>query len=183
MASRDNNNPLLHLPCNTLRPAHEKDPDATSRRPGADVRVWPHCGHRTRCIGAGIWDRVSLSHHCTRRTLLKLLSIIFVHGLGSNPDTTWRARRVDSLHVKAGCPRSTDDQYVNWVSEFLPHDLPSTVCKDMRIFFYNYDSYWKRDALKTGLSEFGGKLLEEVKTKLRQTEEVRRAGGLVPNVY
>src|ERR1700709_2826804 len=60
MASRDNDNPLLHLPCNTLRPAHEEDPDATSRRPGADIRVWPHCGRRTR-LTAGIWDRVSLS--------------------------------------------------------------------------------------------------------------------------
>jgi hypothetical protein len=102
-----------------------------------------------------------------------------VHGLGSNPDTTWLARRVDSLQDEAVRPRSTDDQYVNWVSEFLPSDLPPTVRKDTRIFFYNYDSYWKRDALHTGLSELGGKLLEQVETKLRQTEEVRRAGGLV----
>ncbi|RDW58624.1 hypothetical protein BP6252_13100 [Coleophoma cylindrospora] len=94
------------------------------------------------------------------------IDIIFVHGLGSNPDTTWRAKRVDLLHDKAGCP-----EYVNWIREFLPHDLPPTVGKDTRIFFYNYDSYWKRDALKTGLGELGGKLLEEVKTKLRQTEE------------
>ncbi|RDW56494.1 hypothetical protein BP5796_13135 [Coleophoma crateriformis] len=99
------------------------------------------------------------------------IDIIFVHGLGSNPDTTWRARKVDLLHDKAGCPRSTNDEYVNWISEFLPHDLPPTVCKDTRILFYNYDSYWKRDALKTGLVELGGQLLEEVKTKLRQTEE------------
>jgi hypothetical protein len=97
-----------------------------------------------------------------------------VHGLGSNPDTTWRARRVDPLQDEASRPQSTDDQYVNWVSEFLPSDLPPTVRKDTRIFFYNYDSYWKRDALHTGLSELGGNLLEQVRTKFRQAEEVRR---------
>jgi hypothetical protein len=105
-----------------------------------------------------------------------------VHGLGSNPDTTWRARRVNPQQDKAARPRTTEDQYVNWVSEFLPCDLPPTVRKDTRIFFYNYDSYWKRDALHTGLLELGGNLLEQVKTKLRQTEEVRRVGGLVQGV-
>lgn len=105
-----------------------------------------------------------------------------MHGLGSNPDTTWRARRVESLQDEFTRPQPTDDQYVNWVSEFLPSDLHPTVRKDTRIFFYNYDSYWKRDALHTGLSELGGNLLEQVKTKLRQTEEVRRVGGLVPCV-
>jgi len=121
-------------------------------------------------------------HRCARRLLLTPLSIIFVHGLGSNPDTTWRARRVDPLQDEAARPRSTDDQYVNWISEFLPTDLPPTARKDTRIFFYNYDSYWKRDALHTGLSELGGKLFEQVKTKLRQTEEVKRLGDLVPCV-
>ena len=105
-----------------------------------------------------------------------------MHGLGSNPDTTWRAKRVDPLQGKAARARSTDDQYVNWVSEFLPSNLPPTIRKVTRIFFYNYDSYWKRDALHTGLSELGGTLFEQVKTKLRQTEQVRRVGGLVPCV-
>jgi hypothetical protein len=96
-----------------------------------------------------------------------------VHGLGSNPDTTWRARRLDPLQDEAARPRSTDDQYVNWVSEFLPSDLPPAVRKDTRIFFYNYDSYWKRDALRTRLRDLGNGLLEQVKTDIRQTEEVR----------
>ncbi|MCJ1307315.1 hypothetical protein MMC25_000961 [Agyrium rufum] len=99
------------------------------------------------------------------------IDIIFVHGLGSNPDTTWRARRVDPLQDKDVHPRYTDEQYVNWVSEFLPSDLSPTVRTDTRIFFYNYDSYWKRDALHTGLLELGGNLLEQVRTQLRQTEE------------
>ncbi|CAG8376302.1 unnamed protein product [Penicillium salamii] len=66
-----------------------------------------------------------------------------------------------------------DEQYVNWVSDFLPHDLPHEIRKDVRIFFYNYDSYWKRDAIYTRLSTIANGLLEQIDSKLSQSQRER----------
>lgn len=96
-----------------------------------------------------------------------------MHGLGSNPDTTWRAKRLNRRRDSALDPLSIDSKYVNWVSEFLPSDLPINAREDTRVFFYNYDSYWKRDALHTRLSVLGDGLLERVRMEIRSTEEVR----------
>ncbi|KAI9658004.1 MAG: hypothetical protein M1821_002664 [Bathelium mastoideum] len=99
--------------------------------------------------------------------------IVFVHGLGSNPDTTWQAEQpVDAFKTADTNTRSAHRQYVNWVSEFLPIDLASTSQKDIRIYFYNYDSYWKRDAIRTRLRNLGNELLEHI-TKIRQSEQER----------
>jgi hypothetical protein len=67
--------------------------------------------------------------------------------------------------------QSDGERYVNWVSEFLPNDLPTTACKDTRIFFYNYESFWKRDAVKTRLWDLANDLLEHIKT-IRRSEGV-----------
>ncbi|KAJ4298025.1 hypothetical protein N0V90_005924 [Kalmusia sp. IMI 367209] len=82
------------------------------------------------------------------------IDIIFVHGLGSNPDTTWGPK--DS----------------NWISQFLPTDIPVALHKDVRIFFYNYDSYWKRDAVQTRLRNLGESLLGDMNSGIRRTEDV-----------
>ncbi|KAL9628429.1 MAG: hypothetical protein Q9164_007280 [Protoblastenia rupestris] len=82
------------------------------------------------------------------------IDIIFVHGLGSNPDTTWGPR---------------DGQ--RWVSDFLPQDIPTSFHKDIRIFFYNYDSYWKRDAVQARLWSLGKSLLDQITSEIRGTEE------------
>ncbi|KAF2015045.1 TPR-like protein [Aaosphaeria arxii CBS 175.79] len=98
------------------------------------------------------------------------IDIIFVHGLGSNPDTTWG-------------PRES-----NWVNDILPQDIPVELQKDVRIFFYNYDSYWKRDAIQACLQSFAHGLLDNVALVIRKTEneQTRRLlfvghsyGGLV----
>jgi hypothetical protein len=103
--------------------------------------------------------------------MLKFSSIIFVHGLGSNPDTTWGARRpqnpVDQIE---GTP--SDEQYVNWVKEFLPNDLPLEIRKEARIFFYNYDSYWKKDAVYTRLPTIGNNLLEHIDGQIHRSKNV-----------
>ncbi|KAJ4288935.1 hypothetical protein N0V90_011276 [Kalmusia sp. IMI 367209] len=78
--------------------------------------------------------------------------IIFVHGLGSNPDTTWGPK--DS----------------NWVESLLPEDIPAALHKDLRIFFYNYDSYWKRDAVQARLWTLGKSLLDRIGSEMRATE-------------
>ncbi|CAG8018098.1 unnamed protein product [Penicillium salamii] len=92
------------------------------------------------------------------------VDIIFVHGLGSNPDTCWQAK---STTKTSG---STEDEHVNWVSDFLPHDLPREIREDVRIFFYNYESYWMRDAVHTRLSTIANGLLEHIDSKLCQSQ-------------
>ena len=77
-----------------------------------------------------------------------------MHGLGSNPDTTWG-------------PKGS-----NWVSDFLPHDIPLEFHKEIRIFFCNHDSYWKRDAVRTRLWRLGRSLVDGVCSQIRRTEEV-----------
>ena len=91
--------------------------------------------------------------------LTQASSIIFVHGLGSNPDTTW------GLKDK------------NWVNHFLPEDIPVEAQNDIRIFFYNYDSYWKRDAVQTRLWRLGKGLLDRIGSEIRATEDVGALGA------
>ncbi|KAM0362811.1 hypothetical protein ACHAPK_011498 [Fusarium culmorum] len=91
------------------------------------------------------------------------IDIIFVHGLGSNPDTTWRAKRpLATTDIPKKAPAESEE-FVDWVSEFLPDDLPAVIQKNVRIFYYNYDSYWKRDALYTRLANLGDELLEHIR--------------------
>ncbi|KAJ5503479.1 hypothetical protein N7463_006353 [Penicillium fimorum] len=99
------------------------------------------------------------------------VDIIFVHGLGSNPDTTWRAGKFTNSSHPTNENRPNSEQYVNWVSDFLPSDLPHEVRQDARIFFYNYDSYWKRDAVYTRLQSVGTHLLEHIDGQIRQSKQ------------
>ncbi|KAK3324839.1 P-loop containing nucleoside triphosphate hydrolase protein [Apodospora peruviana] len=99
--------------------------------------------------------------------------IIFVHGLGSNPDTTWRATKLVAT-VDTREEAATDNaQFVNWVSDFLPIDILEATNTDVRIFFYNYDSYWKRDAVYTRLANLGNELLEHINEGIRMSEMER----------
>ncbi|KAG9235722.1 P-loop containing nucleoside triphosphate hydrolase protein, partial [Amylocarpus encephaloides] len=89
--------------------------------------------------------------------------IIFIHGLGSNPDTTWQA---------TASPESSE--HVTWVRDFLPVDLASNGGQqDIRLFFYNYDSYWKRDALPERLATLGSALVAWITSKIRTTDAER----------
>ncbi|KAI9771112.1 MAG: hypothetical protein M1840_002463 [Geoglossum simile] len=98
------------------------------------------------------------------------VDIIFVHGLGSNPDTTWGPRR----------HRNRDTTAAQMTS-----DSRGKACWTFEIFFYNYDSYWRRDAVRTRLWNTGKSLLDRVATEIRRTEEVNMSiiklayGGLV----
>jgi hypothetical protein len=105
-------------------------------------------------------------------------SIVFVHGLGSNPDTTWRAENQAPRIATGADPQPDSERYVNWVSDFLPDDLSQAAGKDIRMYFYNYDSYWKRDAIQTRLSTLANGLLDHI-GRIRQSKEVRiKHGGL-----
>lgn len=110
-------------------------------------------------------------------------SIIFVHGLGSNPDTTWRARKPTTTpNVPEEALPDISERYVTWVSDFLPGDLLPATRRDVRMFFYNYDSYWKRDALYTRLSVLGNGLLEHISGEIRLSEEVSIDNGPGPGI-
>ncbi|KJK63773.1 Tetratricopeptide repeat [Aspergillus parasiticus SU-1] len=89
--------------------------------------------------------------------------IVFVHGLGSNPDTTWRARTSTKT-------TGASTEYPTWVSDFLPDDLSLPGRQDVRIFFFNFDSFWKRDAVQTRLANIGNDLLEHITNTIRRSE-------------
>jgi hypothetical protein len=62
----------------------------------------------------------------------------------------------------------------NWITHFLPDDLPQEVLPHTRAFFYNYDSYWYRDALEAQLWDLGERLLFHVSSEIQKCEKVSR---------
>ena len=88
-----------------------------------------------------------------------------MHGLGSNPDTTWGA--TSTSHQPSDTV--TDGR---WVDQFLPEDIPEQLQQHVRIYFYNYDTYWKRDAVQTRLTNVGNNLLARLDSALRETDKV-----------
>ncbi len=109
-------------------------------------------------------------------------SIIFVHGLGSNPDTTWRARK-DPIKPPESQPdpesRSGHQEYICWITDFLPEDIDAASRQKIRVFFYNHDSYWQRDAAQDRLWNLGNNLLHHISSRIRRTEEVNIIPPLV----
>ena len=85
---------------------------------------------------------------------------MFVHGLGSNPDTTWTAR----------APGSSKDK-VCWVTDFLPEDIPPQMRDDVRLYFCNHNTFWKRDAVQVELVDLGEDLLQNLRT-IRRHQDV-----------
>jgi hypothetical protein len=51
---------------------------------------------------------------------------------------------------------------INWITDLLPHDLQPNLLPDTRLFHYNYDSYWFRDALEVRLEDLASKLLMDI---------------------
>ena len=128
--------------------------------------------------------------HAYRPTLTRNSdSIIFVHGLGSNPDTTWRAEKTATKPEHERSPPdsvTSSKEYVCWVTDFLPQDIRSVAPEDVRVFFYNHDSFWQRDAVQTRLWSLGHNMFSRISIEIRRTEEVskrkvlkRKAGQLI----
>lgn len=55
-----------------------------------------------------------------------------------------------------------NEQFVNWVSDFFFSDFFLVVSRDVCLFFYNYDLYWKRDVVYICLINFGNELFEYI---------------------
>lgn len=97
-----------------------------------------------------------------------------MHGLGSNPDTTWKVK-----NTATNSETIDNEKYVCWVTDFLPQDMPPAVLQDLRVFFYNHDSFWQRDAVQTRLWDLGHNLLNLMSMKMRKTEEVGKIAVLI----
>lgn len=101
------------------------------------------------------------------------LDIIFVHGLGSQPDSTWRAkRRVKDLSSQNASQRQ-QKEYVYWVSEYLIPDLAFKGRRGLRLFYYNYDSAFYRDASEKRLQDLGDQLLSRISSRRQNLPSVR----------
>lgn len=116
---------------------------------------------------AGVGWSTSWIRHSVEVLLTGCCSIIFVHGLGSNPDTTWTVQTQPSKSTATDIQRN-----ISWISEFLPQDLPPSIRENTRVFFYNHDSYWQRDAVQTRLWSLGEGLLQRIRINIRNTEDV-----------
>ncbi|ETN44019.1 uncharacterized protein HMPREF1541_10884 [Cyphellophora europaea CBS 101466] len=90
------------------------------------------------------------------------VDVVFVHGLGANPDTTWTATLPPT---KPAIPDEHDktQERVCWVTNLWIDDIPAEVRRKTRIFFYNHDSGWRRDGVQGRLSTLAGRMLHELR--------------------
>ncbi|KAL2126774.1 hypothetical protein VTI74DRAFT_270 [Chaetomium olivicolor] len=73
-------------------------------------------------------------------------AVIFVHGLGANPATTWRSGGI--------C----------WITDFLPDDFKDLGYQSrVRLFLFNYKSFWLRRS-RLRLGETANALRQELKS-------------------
>ncbi len=101
------------------------------------------------------------------------IDIIFVHGLGSQPDFTWRAeQRVEALALQYGNQRQ-QKEYVYWVKDYLIPDLASKSRRGIRLFHYNYDSAYYRDASEKRLQDLGDQLVSRISSRKQSLISVR----------
>ncbi|KAF2199390.1 hypothetical protein GQ43DRAFT_482494 [Delitschia confertaspora ATCC 74209] len=97
------------------------------------------------------------------------IDVIFVHGLGSNPDTTWGSKK--QKHPGALQTGNEKGWQSCWVTDFLPEDVPEEYRKDVRLYFYNYDSYYQRDAPQERLQTFASNMLRRIELQVRKTDK------------
>ena len=101
------------------------------------------------------------------------IDIVFVHGLGSQPDSTWRAeKRLGVLDSQHGNQRRRK-KYIYWVKDFLAADLAAAGYEGIRLFYYNYDSAYYRDASEKRLQDLGDQLLSRISSRRHGLKLVR----------
>ena len=86
--------------------------------------------------------------------MLRFISIIAVHGLGSTPARAW-------VHKESG---------KNWLKDFLPDDLNHKA----RIMTYNHQSHWDSYAFLKSFDGFAQDLLRALEDR-RSLKEVCKA--------
>ena len=95
--------------------------------------------------------RVRVSLGISKALLTLSVSVVAVHGLGSNPDTAWLGN-----HSRA-----------NWLADYLP-----TTYKSFRIIAVNHDSRWDAYSPVQSLRDYGQVILDSI-AALRLDEAVR----------
>ena len=100
-----------------------------------------------------------------------IVSIIAVHGLASNPKTTWESRKhsEDTCIHDRQIKRPPDAPITKpmWLRDFLPEEG-----LDARIMAFNHNTAWEANALSKSLQDYGDDLLR-VLCRARQSAEVR----------
>ncbi|OCL09943.1 hypothetical protein AOQ84DRAFT_290259 [Glonium stellatum] len=86
--------------------------------------------------------------------------IIAIHGLASNPETTWESREK---------PQNTDSKPPLWLCDFLPHENLNA-----RVIAFNHNTAWEANALSKSLHEYGDDLLRALRRIRQTTEEMSR---------
>ena len=64
-------------------------------------------------------------------------------------------------------------KYVYWVNDYLAPDFASKYSRGIRLFYYNYDSAYYRDAPEKRLQDLGDQLLSRVSLRRRSLKSVR----------
>ena len=86
-------------------------------------------------------------------------SIVFVHGLGAFPDTTWQKR------PEQGAQDTVSEKPISWIRDLLARDL-----REARLMFFNYDSTTYNNAPQKDLQDIGMELLQAFAvSRLRQS--------------
>ena len=103
---------------------------ATIRPQNPMFGVIPADGFGSPSHADGLEENVSPAVHVENVVNARFHSIIFVHGLGSNPDITWKAK------ISAASPETSDSKdYVCWVTDFLPQDIGPETLQNLCVFF------------------------------------------------
>lgn len=117
------------------------------------------------------------SRFFANRTIISI-SVIAVHGLASNPQTTWRT----STHVQQDVSlvstysesttstaphRSSISPESIWLRDFLPQEGLR-----VRVIMFNHNTAWEANALSKSLDDYGEDLLGAL-CDARTTDEVR----------
>jgi hypothetical protein len=111
-------------------------------------------------------------------TICISVSVIAVHGLGSNPQTTWQTRRngrqIASLVSASseGPPEAVNTANAIspnhiWLRDFLPQENLG-----VRVMLFNHNTAWETNALSKSLRDYGEDLLGEL-CEARKTDKVR----------
>lgn len=108
----------------------------------------------------------------------RVSSVIFVHGLGANPDTTWTAT-LPNNEPGSKAERANESRRICWVRDLWVNDIPAEVRRKTRVFFYNHDSGWQRDGVQGRLSTLASRLLHELRGMTQIRHGSARGGQVV----
>ena len=60
-----------------------------------------------------------------------------------------------------------------WISDFLPYDMPPETLRNVRVFQYNHDTTWQKEAHQTALVGLGNDLMHDIADLLSAPNSVR----------